>query len=574
MQVLVLNPSPRKNHAGLTKSGISIFVNGFLDPEGSDRLLPPASGAEWILEEYLKSGESFLEKLDGSFFLAVHDTSKKRSWIASDPTNQCGCYYTLSTGQTLHAASRPSLLRGVVRPEVAREELVEFLLFRGLNGNRTLFRNILRLESGHALSWGRDRKPTYSCYSPNHFYTVDRGWTESQYQEEFEQLISRSIRKLIEDTEKVGVLLSGGIDSSLLTALITECRGAPPNTYTLNYPGHQSLDHQGALEISEKYRTQHHSIDVDSAKFYALIRKSTLLYEEPLRDFSFCVEHLLFEAACSDGTELLMVGDYGDALFGPESFYSLSLLLWREDHPFTAALLRAAHRLAPGLLARFQRFRDIAEAGRKQVEDFIRESEWMHEWRFAERLTGSLPVTIERIEEVLADPRHRDFYEKLSEAEFIYGDNAYVRGKEKVVSRYNVRVAFPFLDRDLRCFGMSLEQSLKFIGRRRPLKFLPKMCLQKRIGEGFINRKKVGFDTLPLRSWLFSPEHLKDCSEYLERVRDKNSACKSHFNAEEVDRIVAAFSASRVQANPADLYTLITFEEWHRNFITATPEGG
>ncbi|MGH9901403.1 MAG: asparagine synthase (glutamine-hydrolyzing), partial [Pyrinomonadaceae bacterium] len=219
------------------------------------------SDTEVILHLYEEVGERCLERLNGMFSFAIWDARQQRLFCARDRMGIKPFYWHLD-GDRFSFASEPKALiaGGMVAPALDPQGIEEYLTFQFCLGERTLFKNIWRLEPGHYLSFRpwRDTAPSIVRYWDFN-YEHDTHHTEEYFVEQLQFLLQDAVRLQLRSDVPVGAHLSGGVDSSTVVCLASQLYGSEFHTFTGAFREGPQFDESAyARAVAEHTKTVHH----------------------------------------------------------------------------------------------------------------------------------------------------------------------------------------------------------------------------------------------------------------------------------------------------------------------------
>ncbi len=268
------------------------------------------SDTEVILKAYVEYGEECPKYLDGMFAFALWDNTKKQLFLARDRFGKKPLYYAYTKDGALVAASEIKALRAMgVRPVLDPAGLDLYLTLMYLPPWRSVYKNIFTILPAHcatfkdgALStaryWALEKKPLALSYA--------------EAKEELRRLLTAAVQKrMIADVE-IGSLLSGGVDSTLVTAYAQKCMDRPIKTFALGY-GDYINELPFAEAASKKIGTDHHTLQATSDIIEEL-EKVIEYFDEPHGDSADFPQHMVSELAASK-VKVALAGDGGDELF-------------------------------------------------------------------------------------------------------------------------------------------------------------------------------------------------------------------------------------------------------------------
>lgn len=286
--------------------------------EGRGHRFRSRSDSEVILHLYEEDGERCVERLDGMFAFAIHDTRDRSLFVARDRLGIKPLYYASSTERFAFASEPKALL---ALPDVSREPelgaIPLFLTFNCLPGPGTLFREIRKLEPG---SWIRVRAGVAG--EPHRYWSAFEtdGSAESpeEAMERLPERLQAAVSKRLVADVPVGAMLSGGIDSSVAVAMMARASSDPVRTLTIGYRGEEN-DGTGDLHyarlVAEAFGTRHEELIVEEDDVLDVMDLLPDLADDPVGAPSVAANLLAARLVRERGVIVTLVGEGGDETF-------------------------------------------------------------------------------------------------------------------------------------------------------------------------------------------------------------------------------------------------------------------
>jgi asparagine synthase (glutamine-hydrolysing) len=517
---------------------------------------------EVLIHLYAEHGKRFVERLRGMFAVALWDTRRERLVLARDPHGIKPLYYR-NTGDELAFASE---LRAFPRGEIDVDALEAFLSFNSVPGPLTIFRGVRKLQPGHVLAWedGRIEVTRYARPAPVAADDV-RHDEEAELVEELRARLRDSVRAHLVSDVPVGVLLSGGIDSSVLAALAAEELSEPLRTFSIGFE-ERSFDELGdARLVAERYGTDHHELVLrpDAALLLPALADA---FDEPFADSSALPTYLVSQLAAGE-VKVALSGEGGDELFGGYYTYAADLLAERAG--WTARFLRPMVERLPSSSARasfdYKAKRFVRAAHLPPLERH-------HGWKEIFSPDARAELTGRRGE---LDPVDllRDRFEETGEAELLARlqdvdlgtylvDDLLVK-TDRASMAHSLEARVPFLDAMVTNFALSLPSRHKVRGLRK--KVLLRKAAAPLVPSELMRRRKRGF-SIPAAAWLrgelepFARETLSP-----DRLRRQG-----FFRPDVVTSLIDDHVAGREDLS-RQLWGLLAFTLWHERHVERTP---
>src|SRR3989454_9009692 len=262
---------------------------------------------------YEESGPPFVERLHGMFAVALWDAGRERLVLARDRLGKKPVLWTrLPDGTLAFASELKALLRlPQVSREIDLETVDEYLSLQYVPGDRTALRGIHKLAPGHVLvaEGGTERiEPYWKPESP-----VEPSANENEWLERVRVTVGEAVRKRLVADVPLGALLSGGIDSSIVVALMAQASSQPVRTFTVGFPDVRYDERAYARAIASRYGTLHEEVEIEEDVASTLPRLAAT-FDEPLGDEAAFPTFLIAEQARRHVT-VALAGDGGDESF-------------------------------------------------------------------------------------------------------------------------------------------------------------------------------------------------------------------------------------------------------------------
>jgi asparagine synthase (glutamine-hydrolysing) len=281
------------------------------------------SDTEVLLEGYKEWGVEVLSHLNGMFAFALFDKADRSIFLARDRVGEKPLFYTLVNGSLLFASELKALIKfpGVSR-KISQRALGSYLAYGYVDSASCILEGVNKLPPGHALTFTQAtsnlRLWRYWELPPQRSEPlVD----DEALVDEIGDLLCDSVRRQLVADVPVGILLSGGLDSSLLTAAAVKVSRSPIRTYTVRFPGHGFYDEgRHARIVADHFGTNHTELVALPASLEVLPKLATQ-YDEPMCDSSMVPTYLVSQLIRKTET-VALGGDGGDELFGGYPSYN------------------------------------------------------------------------------------------------------------------------------------------------------------------------------------------------------------------------------------------------------------
>lgn len=279
------------------------------------------SDTEVIVHLYEEHGDDFVRHLNGQFAFALHDTRRRRLVVARDRVGIRPVFYTIVNGRMAIASEVKALF---TLPEVPRAidpgALAEIFTFWSALPPRTAFAGVRQLPPGHLLTLDLDAaapRPQVTPYWDWRFpEQVDTGRSEASYAEELHALLIDAVRLQLRADVPVGAYLSGGLDSSIITAIIKRYTETPLRTFSLTFEDAEFDESEHQQAMVDHLGTQHTSIRASRADIAAAFPRTIWHAETPIVRTAPTPLMLLSGHVRASGYTVVLTGEGADEVFG------------------------------------------------------------------------------------------------------------------------------------------------------------------------------------------------------------------------------------------------------------------
>jgi asparagine synthase (glutamine-hydrolysing) len=537
------------------------------------------SDTEVIIHGYKEWGTEVLNHLNGMFGLAIWDVKKRRLVVARDAMGIKLIYYRLTNSQlTFGSEIRPILAAQNSRLDVDPVALNLFLRFRYTPSPLTIFQNVRKLAPGTMLiaENRKCREERWYNYTPAPFSDEKEG---KQAAEELLELYRGAVKRHLLSDVPVGILLSGGIDSGLLLALMNE-QGGPWPAYTVGY-GESFEDDEltDAAETASVLGARHITVEIDRTEFERSLPRIVESLEEPIATSSIVPMYFVSQRARQD-VKVALIGQGPDELFGGyKRHLGIHYGNWWRGLP---AGLRSMAGFAVNRLPRNEMLkRGVRSLG---SEDRLKRYQDAFSLAPAEMIDGLfrdgiLPQRnshdlVDYWRELLPQMEHTDelggfqlleIRSSLPDELLMYAD--------KLSMAHSLEVRVPYLDRTVVEHVQRLGANLKV--RNGTRKWLHRQVCQSYLAPRILKRKKRGFAANVVDEWFHTSLNGTLQAVFL----DESSLMFGLLNPKPVQRLLEGHQAGR-QDNHKILFSLVMLEQWLRGswsrrerLVSAAQEG-
>jgi asparagine synthase (glutamine-hydrolysing) len=518
---------------------------------------------EVIVHLYEEHGADCVKKLRGMFAFALYDERAGRLLLARDRLGIKPLHYALDNGSLLFASEMRAIL--AVRPDLAQVDqaaLLQYMYFGYIPDPATAFQSIRKLPPGHLLEFEKGKIrlrqywdfPQYGTYEPA---------GEEELLEELEFRLAEAVRiRLIADVP-LGAMLSGGMDSSTIVALMARATSQPVKTFSIGFRQADFNEAPYARIVAQKFGTDHHELILEP-DILETVEMLTRHMEEPFGDSSMLPTYFISSLARQHVTVALS-GDGGDEAFAGYERYRIHL----EDRSYkwlpqwAGPLYRDyVHPLVPYRMpGRNLAYSISLPWQRRYIEGVSFQSFQREMGILSDEFMASDRTPLKGFEEYLEkapadDPLSRVLY--LDSKTYLPGDILTKVDRMSMATSLEARV--PMLDHIFLEWVTALKPKWK-MGNGSQKFILKELALRLGVPSEVLNRPKQGF-ALPLGHWMRN--ELKDLVQ--STLLDTQTENRGYFKARGVKRMLDEHFQGR-RDHSARLWRLLMFELWHRNFL-------
>lgn len=525
---------------------------------------------EVIIHLYEEHGVDCVKHLRGMFAFALWDKKRRRLFVARDRVGIKPVYYSQTSGAFFFASELKAILTdSSVAREINLPALRQFFSFYYLPGEETLFKSIRKLPPGHHLTI-EDGRVSVQRYWDLSFTPTRRERSFEDVVEELQGLLASTVRDHMIADVPVGVLLSGGVDSSAVLSFAVQGTSKKVKAFTIGFAGDQVVDERPYARLAAtRFGAEHHELSITAEDFWNFLPDYVWHMEEPVCEPPAVALHYISQLARRH-VKVLLSGEGGDEAFAGYPNYPNMLRLDRLARAL-GPLARPAGALAAlaGTLGGSDRIlRYGAALGRPLTEHYFsrtadptktfnRDAGRIFSREFlAATATVSPAAFMARLLEPVAGASLLDRMLYADTKTWLPDDLLVKADKITMASSLELRV--PLLDHQVLEFAASLAPEHKVQGRE--TKRVLKAAFAKALPAEILNRRKAGFP-VPYSRWLSGPLAAK-VREVLLSGKAQN---RGYYNRPAVERLLAAHE--RTGTHPKEVFSLLVVELWHRRFV-------
>ena len=531
------------------------------------------SDTEAILHAYEEYGLGALPRLNGMFAFALWDGRNRRLLLARDPFGIKPLYLWQDAAHLAFASEIKAFLADPAFPrQVDPVALDAYLTFLFVPSPATIFEGVQKVAPGHCLvvEGGQVRTVAFARQAP----AMQPVTSEADAVAALEEQIQAAVRRQMVSDVPVGALLSGGVDSATVVAIMRQCTQQPVRTFTVGFAGGFARNELAtARRSAEILGTDHHEVVIGMRECLEAFPATVWHLDEPIATTSALAMYWVSRLA-AQSVKVVLTGQGADEP-------------WASYRRYRGEVLGAWYRRIPApvrqqVIARLVSWLPRAD-GAKRATFALGTNDP------AERFTQVYTVFTPAMKAALyregllppgraADPCAAVRYwqgpvahlpslaqQLYVDARFSLADNLLLYG-DKMSMAASLEARVPMLDLELMAFVEGLPTSLRLRGWRGH-KYLYRKAIARWLPPEVLHRPKLGFDT-PMDEWF-----QREMTGYVrERIAGRGSACARYFEPRYIEALIRQH-AERRQDYTRALYSLLVFEMWHQRFLSEATVG-
>jgi len=526
------------------------------------------SDTEVIIYAYKKWGLDCLEKFRGMFAIAIWDKREEKLILIRDRMGVKPLYYYFKDGLFMFASeTRAFLEHPKFKKEISKEGLFLFFKYGYIFYPYSIWQNVWKLEPGSYLIIDKDQNIKRAKYwdlekvYERYFENENKKFHENEIIEQLESILIDSFKLRLVSDVPVGIFLSGGIDSSTVTAILQKHSTQPLKTFTIGFYEQKYDESKWAKRIAEYLGTDHTEMFCSINEALEIIPKLPEIYDEPFGDASAIPTHLVSKIA-REKVKVILSGDGGDEFFGGyDKYWVYKKVL---DYQFLfhknfAPLFKLILQIKKEDPYRIEKFVKLLQF-EKPVEKFSYISSC-----FLDDYKNLIQPDFLLDNEIYFQIDNPDLYKLPSVAQWMLLDAKYYLAEDILtkVDRASMAVALetrePLLDHKILEFVAPLPLKFKFT--RNSGKYILKKLLAKYLPYELFERPKHGFG-IPQNEWL-----KKDLKNLVDELFSENSIKQFDIlNFDYVNELKNQFYQDKLK-NHFKIWYIFIFQLWLQKWL-------
>lgn len=521
------------------------------------------SDTEVLLAAWIKWGVDCLSKLNGMFAFSIWDNQEKEMHLCRDRLGIKPIYFYNGSNNFVFASELRTLLKtDLVPKKINKDCIYEFFKYQTVHAPRTIVKDVQMVPAGHYLKVSETEVSSVEYWNAASNKSTFVSPKKEAVQNEISSLLTSAVEYRMISDVPLGAFLSGGIDSSLLVAIIREKLNLSLSTFSIVFDEREFSEAPYSSLVAKRFNTQHHEIELKSTDFLQTIGSAIEAMDHPSGDGPN--SYVVSQAVKKAGLTVALSGLGGDELFAGYPFFKNYHSLQQKKHllsfpkyarQFVAQPLKRfknnvqGHKLAEILLLPYFDIPHTYPVNRRVLSDSaIRKlynnagKDELFYWLKDEFSYGTGAYNLPSLSQVS--------YVELT----TYMQNVLLRDSDQMSMAHALEIRVPFLDHRLVEYAMAIPDKFKYPNYAKELLV---SSFQGLLPDEIVHREKMGF-VLPWENWL-----KKDLKPFA--IEGLSHLANYGFNKQETDNLFKAFEQGNSHLTWSRIWPAITLGHWLKN---------
>ncbi|WP_163830666.1 asparagine synthetase B family protein [Spartinivicinus ruber] len=526
-------------HVGVwRKDHLIVIINGFFTGESYN------TKPQDMIASYFRNGVNEICNLEGAFIIILYDKQSDTGYLIRDGAGQKTIYFS-QLNHSLFFSVEPKAIHQlpIFSPQINSAALAQYLSFSFVPGCNTMLEGLYELPAGHYLTWSNNQ------YSLKRYFIFEQEVAKQnlQYQDvdnssrQFKKLLASAVLDRLPVNRELGVFLSGGLDSSVVTAELASLYPKKIDTFSIHFGKKYPNELEYAKKVADKHGTHHHEVYIKPKHFLRRLRNIIWLLDDPIGD-PITVPNFELAKYASNYSQWIFNGEGGDPCFGGPKNYGMLLSHWYGTD--LAGIARQTREVV--YLKSFQRAYD--ELDKLLTPDVKRL--FSHETDLVGVLSPFFNTTMPDT-----------LLNKLMAMNIrLKGAHLILPKVERMLQANNLHELSPLFDERIVRFSFRLPGNQKI--SHGDEKLVMKRAYQSLLPEAVINRPKSGM-RVPVQFWCQG-----EMKRYIKHIFSKKEVTQAGiFNYERLKQLINYDTGEHNGRFGIKLWMLLSFEIWRRLVI-------
>lgn len=463
---------------------------------------------------YEKYSEDMFKYIDGEYAIAIKD--KNRIILARDKIGNEQMYYMKKDNILYYSSNLKFFINNNYEKRLRKDIIQEFLTYSYIAAPNTILYNVYKLEPGTIIIYDKSEIKNIRYYNIVNFYKRKKRKSRSflECKENLKKELETSIKSEIQHNRIYGSFLSGGIDSTLVTAIARKYTDKPLETFTIGFHDLKFNEAQYAKEISDYLKCNHNVKYIDKNDTEIIVEKILEIYDEPFADPSQIPTIILHRFAKENGISEIFVGDGADQLFCGSNIYNKVRNILFDK-------IRRQYRVKKNFI---------------NVKKSIRYKSCYNSFKGIRT--------------------NRSIFEINN-----FLPNRLLNKIQRVADNFNLKLIKPFVNTSVIEESCSIPLKYKFFNKEK--KYILKEIVYDFVPKEYLDRPKHGFG-IPIQKWILEEGIY---SEIL-RVSSKEFLNEQKiFDVEKVEKFILNYFNTKLEADAYILWSFYIFQRWYEKYI-------
>lgn len=527
------------------------------------------SDTEVILEGYLAWGlEDCLKRLEGMYAFSIWDNQKKKLFVVRDKFGEKPLYYSKDDNGFYFASELKAVVPFLDEVKISKKALNLFFALTYIPEPFSIYDNIFKLEAGCYLEISENEFNRVQYFDLLGKINETRSVLDyNKTKDKLREMLFDSVKCRMVSDVPLGAFLSGGIDSSIISAIMSKVSSNPINTFSIGFREKEYDESERAELVAKHIKSKHHLYYVDHNDLLEVVDKTLTYFDEPFGDSS-AIPSMLVSKKAGEKVKVVLTGDCADELFGGYEKY-LAKSYSEKYNSFPSPIRKSFESIIKVIP-----HNNLTNHKLRKIKKVVRSANLTPENRYLnmcslgfnsneksnllnsdyqENVQGQI---LKYFNEAYGDELSKTFYSDIKLV--LEGDMLPKVDRACMINSLEARA--PFLDSSIVEFALNLPHDYKILGTNK--KRILKDTFSDLLPKETMSFSKKGFG-IPIRIWF--QKELKE--ELLSLLSEDFLISQNIFNISYVNKIVEEHMSNK-ENHSSKLWQLFVFQKWYRNNIS------